>query len=247
MRAIVIYATCEGQTERIAKRIAKVMTDQGVPTDTFDVTRRHVHELAVDSYDAVVLGSSLHYAEHDPRIAWCIRENRRLLRELPTAFFSVSLGIISEHYKDRVEAEWLAESFLRDEDFVPSRHACFAGALRYSKYGWLKKHLMQWIAEKAGNKTNTDCDYEFTDWNAVEAFAEEFANFVHRCRKETRPGLKPIEVRKPYRECVVRSTECSATSPGCTCDPESPTGESEECSGDSATCDGKCCQTLASE
>ncbi len=53
MRAIVIYATCEGQTERIAKRIAEEMANQGVPT----------------------------------------------------AFFSVSLGILSQHVNDRAEVE----------------------------------------------------------------------------------------------------------------------------------------------
>lgn len=174
MRAIVIYATCEGQTERIAKRCADVMRRAGVATDTYDVTRNDVAELAVESYDAVMLGSSLHYAEHDPRIAWCIREHRQQLASIPTAFFSVSLGIISEHAKDRAEAEWLADEFLHDQSFNPTRRACFAGALRSSKYGWLKKRLMRWIAEKSGSKTVTTQDYEYTDWNAVNAFATDF-------------------------------------------------------------------------
>ncbi|QDT61428.1 Protoporphyrinogen IX dehydrogenase [menaquinone] [Stieleria bergensis] len=153
MRAIVIYATCEGQTERIAKRCADVMRRSGVPTDTFNVTRNDVAELAVESYDAVMLGSSLHYAEHDPRIAWCIRE----------------------HAKDRAEAEWLADEFLRNERIEPTRRACFAGALRYSKYGWLKKRMMRWIAEKSGSKTETTHDYEYTDWDTVDQFAKDFA------------------------------------------------------------------------
>ena len=121
MRAIILYATCEGQTQRIAERIAEAMGRQGVPTDTFDVTKHDVTELAVESYDAVILGSSLHYAEHDTRIAWCIGEHRRLLSEVPTAFFSISLGIVSEHKEDRAAAESLAVEFLRDEGFEPSR------------------------------------------------------------------------------------------------------------------------------
>ncbi|MEO9590201.1 flavodoxin domain-containing protein [Rhodopirellula bahusiensis] len=175
MRAIIIYATCEGQTERIAKRCADVMRRVGVATDTYDVTRNDVAELAVESYDAVMLGASLHYAKHDPRIAWCIREHRQRLASIPTAFFSVSLGIISEHAKDRAEAEWLADEFLHDQSFNPTRRACFAGALRYSRYGWLKKRLMRSIAEKSGSKTETTQDYEYTDWNAVNAFATDFA------------------------------------------------------------------------
>lgn len=175
MRAIVIYATCEGQTERIAERCADVMRASGVPTDTFDVTKHDVVELAVESYDAVMFGSSLHYGEHDARIGWCIREHRQHLATIPTAFFSVSLGIISKHAKDRAEAEWLANEFLRDAVLKPTTRACFAGALRYSQYNGLKKRMMRWIAEKSGSKTETTRDYEYTNWNAVERFAKQFA------------------------------------------------------------------------
>lgn len=190
MRAIVIYATCEGQTERIAQRIAAKMTERGLPTDIFDVTQNDVVGLAVESYQAVVLGSSLHYAEHDPRIAWCIGEHRDYLSRIPSAFFSVSLGIISQHYRDRIEARFLADEFLRDQGFSPSRIAFFAGALCYSKYGWIKKHLMHWIADKSGSETEMDRDYDYTDWQAVEDFANEFADFVHSCR-QPEPSPQP--------------------------------------------------------
>ncbi|QDT02123.1 Protoporphyrinogen IX dehydrogenase [menaquinone] [Rubripirellula lacrimiformis] len=187
MRAIIIYATCEGQTERIAHRIAKTLTQHGVPTDTFDVARNDVYPLAVESYDAVVLGSSLHFAEHDPRIAWCIGENRQRLTEIPTAFFSVSLGIVSEHYKDRAEVQMLADQFLQEAEFEPSLRACFAGSLRYSKYGWFKKRLMHWIADKSGRQTEMDRDYEFTNWDAVDTFAADFATIVHNTRQTNPP------------------------------------------------------------
>ncbi|TWU50583.1 Protoporphyrinogen IX dehydrogenase [menaquinone] [Rubripirellula tenax] len=205
MRAIVIYATCEGQTEQIAQRIAKGMTAGGVPTDTFDVTRHDITELAVESYEAVVLGSSLHYAQHDPRIAWCIRQHRDLLADIPAAFFSVSLGIVSKRFKDRAEARRLADEFLQEENFTPSRRACFAGALRYSRYGWLKKRLMHWIAEKSWRPTELNRDYEFTNWDNVDDFASEFAKFIHSCRREPTPQPRFAFTRKPQREYSVHA------------------------------------------
>lgn len=197
MRAVVIYSTCEGQTQRIAQRIAETMTGNGVPSDTFDVTRHDVSELAVESYQAVVLGSSLHCGEHDPRIAWCMRQHAEWLRRVPTAFFSISLGIISSNCRDRKKAEWLAGEFLRQNGFNPSRRACFAGALRYSKYGWLKKQMMHSIAERSGSPTQTDRDYEYTDWDAVRVFASEFARLVHSCKQpEPNHGKSPC-LRSP--------------------------------------------------
>ncbi|MGB7344621.1 MAG: flavodoxin domain-containing protein [Pirellulaceae bacterium] len=188
MRAIVIYATSEGQTEQIARRIADTMSQSGVPTDTFDITQTNVEGVNVDSYQAVVLGSSLHFGQHDPRIANCIEENQRFLKMIPTAFFSVSLGIVSEHAKDRHEAEWLATEFLQQQRFEPSMKISLAGALRYSRYGWLTKHLMHWIAKKSGQETDTHHDYEYTDWAAVEDFAARFARHV-KSTCESKPIL----------------------------------------------------------
>ena len=50
-----------------------------------------------------------------------------------------------------------------------------AGALPYTKYGWLKKWIMRRIVAKAGGDTDTTRDYEYTDWNDVREFARAFA------------------------------------------------------------------------
>ena len=49
-----------------------------------------------------------------------------------------------------------------------------AGALRYTHYNWLKRWMMKRIVTKAGGNTDTSRDYEYTDWAAVRAFADEF-------------------------------------------------------------------------
>ena len=49
--------------------------------------------------------------------------------------------------------------------------ATFAGALRYSRYGWLKRRLMRSIARREGGDTDTSRDHVYTDWDAVDRFA----------------------------------------------------------------------------
>ena len=46
-----------------------------------------------------------------------------------------------------------------------------AGALMYSRYPLPLKWLMQRIAKKAGEGTDTNRDYEYTDWRQVERYA----------------------------------------------------------------------------
>lgn len=209
MRALVIYATCEGQTERIAMRIAEQLSGENIPTDTYNVTQLPADEIAIDAYDAVVLGSSLHYGQHDPRIAWIIATHRELLSDIPSALFSVSLATLGEQAKERSEEDWVAGEFLRELRYDPPLRASFAGALRYSRYGWLKRHMMHRLVAKVGHPTVMDHDYEYTDWPAVDRFARRFARFVRSCEqpKPTQPLL--TSASEPFNRYSTRRRDLS--------------------------------------
>lgn len=204
MRALIVIASHEGQTEQIATRMSKVLADNHVPTDIYDVVKMPADEIQIDAYDAVVIGSPLHFGHHDPRITFCVKQYSEFLSEVPTAFFSVSLGIVSECQTARREAKGLADEFLREVDWKPSMRECFAGALMYSKYGSLKQHLMHWIVKKPGEETKVDRNYEYTDWNKVEEFASRFASFVHSCKRPKPSGPRhrwSMQPTRQYRVC----------------------------------------------
>ena len=54
----------------------------------------------------------------------------------------------------------------------------FAGALLYTRYGWVKRHLMRAIARHEGGDVDTSRDHDYTDWDAVEHFAGDVAAMV---------------------------------------------------------------------
>lgn len=178
MRALEIIATHEGQTAAIAHRIAERMTEAGVPTDIYDVTKSSSDQIVIDSYDAVVVGTPLHFGHHDSHISGILNEHCDSLKEVPTAFFTVSLGIISDRDLNRTTVKELTEEFLDKHRFQPDMQTFFAGALKYSKYNWLIKRLMHWIVRKASGETSMDKDYEYTDWPSVDDFANRFAHLV---------------------------------------------------------------------
>ena len=177
MRALVIYTSLEGQSEKIADYLAQQLSANGVPADTYNVVKNSHEEIVIESYDAVLVGSSMHYGHYDYRIRRLIRDNQTILQKLPTAFFSVSLGIQSEHLGDQHEVVKLTEEFLAELEFDPDATVYFAGALRYSKYGWLKKRMMRWIAGKSGeDDQDLGSDHEYTDWSKVDQFARHFCD-----------------------------------------------------------------------
>jgi menaquinone-dependent protoporphyrinogen oxidase len=164
------YETTEGQTAKIAEYIADVIRGYGHEAQTADI-KRSGHAVPGD-YDAVIVGASIHMGKHDGYVGDFVRKNLALLERLPSAFFSVSLAA----HGDTAEAENYVEEFEQDTGWRPTVVALFGGALLYTEYGFLKRHVMKKIArDKPGSLgTDTSRDYVYTEWDGVRRFAEDF-------------------------------------------------------------------------
>ena len=157
--ALILYASVEGHTELIARRIAAELRRRGHEVDMVPAGRAP----DFSAYDGVVVGASVHYGHHPASLARLLRAAR--LATPKSAFFSVSLGA-KERYATR---------FLRRARWQPQLVAVFAGALKYSMYAPLKKLVVRAFAAVAGHDTDTSRDYEYTDWQAVDGFATAFS------------------------------------------------------------------------
>jgi menaquinone-dependent protoporphyrinogen oxidase len=180
----VFYTTTEGQTRRIAQRIAEELRWRGLDSVALDVTTREAEALPWEHLRGAVVGASLHGGRHQPAASAFLRAHANWLNERPSAFFSVSLSAGSANAHEVAAARDLAQAFVTGVGWHPRQIACFTGCLAYTQYGFLKKHLMRWIATKKGASTDTTRDHEFTDWGAVVGFSEQIAAEV-RERNET--------------------------------------------------------------
>lgn len=170
-RSLILYATTEGQTARIAERMAHTLRGKGHVVDAFPADAAPV---GLDVYDGVIIGASIHYGRHPGSLRAWIRGHRRALAARPNAFFSVSLSAGGPGARPASAKRYL-ETFLRQTGWRPPQTATIAGALQYSKYGRFKTLLMRMIVGFAGGDTDPSQDYEYTDWSAVDRFAESFA------------------------------------------------------------------------
>jgi menaquinone-dependent protoporphyrinogen oxidase len=165
------YGTTEGQTAKIADFLSEVLRGHG-----YDVTTRNVRETATtipDDYDAVIVGASIHMGKHDKHIVDFVGKNKEILTRMPSAFFSVSLAA----HGDTAEAEGYVEQFQQQTGWRPGKVAMFSGALLYTEYGFIKRHMMRKIARDKPGELGTDLsrDYIYTEWDGVKRFAEHFA------------------------------------------------------------------------
>jgi menaquinone-dependent protoporphyrinogen oxidase len=164
------YGTTEGQTAKIAEYIADVIRHHGHDAEPMDL--KQARDVVPQGYDGVIVGASIHMGKHDKRVAEFVRTNRDALERVPSAFFSVSLSA----HGDMKEAEGYVEEFERDTGWRPGKVALFGGALLYTQYGFVKRHLMKKIAGDKPGDLGTDLsrDYVYTEWDGVKHFAEDF-------------------------------------------------------------------------
>jgi menaquinone-dependent protoporphyrinogen oxidase len=176
-RILIVYGTSEGQTARIAEYLADVIRGNGHVA--YPVDLRRSHPPGIDDYDAVIVGSSVYMGKHQKYVTDFIRQHRPALEGLPSAFFSVSLAAHENTAAATREIAGYLKQFVQVTGWCPRKVAVFAGALRYTQYSLIKRWIMKSIARNKGSfDLDTSRDYEYTDWESVRRFAEEFLAMV---------------------------------------------------------------------
>ncbi|WP_148414434.1 flavodoxin domain-containing protein [Haloferax sp. KTX1] len=174
---LVAYGSREGQTEKIADRIAAALAARGHDVRTESVADDAAGEALADA-DAVLVGSSIHMGAHSKPVYAFVREHREAIEARPNGFFQVSLSSALDGEDARAEVATYIDEFVEESGWNPERMAAFGGALRYSEYGFLTRMVMKRIAKGATGDTDASRDYEYTDWDEVESFAADFAEYV---------------------------------------------------------------------
>jgi menaquinone-dependent protoporphyrinogen oxidase len=177
-RVLVLYATTEGQTARIAERVAATLRSRGHVAESHSADAVPAG-LDWSAFDGIVIGAAIHYGHHPAYLRTVVRRHRGALAARPCAFFSVSLSGGGPGAKPEAAKRYL-EKFLRQTGWHPEQTASFAGALQFSKYGAFKRMLMLLFVGLAGGDTDTTRDYEYTDWDSVERFARGYAERLNR-------------------------------------------------------------------
>jgi menaquinone-dependent protoporphyrinogen oxidase len=176
-RAVIVYATTEGHTAHIASHMATVLEAKGHRADAVGLADSP-QGFALADYDAAILGGSVHLGRHPAALVEFVKTNIGWLETHSAAFFSVSLSAGGARAQDRSDAERYVWQFLEGTGWKPARVGVFAGALLYTEYGPVKRYVMKRIMKSAGGDTDTSRDYDYTDWEAVTRFAEDFASQI---------------------------------------------------------------------
>jgi menaquinone-dependent protoporphyrinogen oxidase len=176
-RVVVLYGTTEGHSAKVAAAIGATLRDEGLEADVFDAAAGTPD---AEAYDGAVIVASVHAGDYRAEALDWARRHARALNAVPSAFVTVSLGELQHDPKVSRDLQAIRERFLERTGWKPSATLSIAGALMYSRYNLLTRLMMKRIAAQAGGDTDTDRDYDYTDWKALARFTRRFATRLGR-------------------------------------------------------------------
>lgn len=171
MSILIVYGTSEGQTRKIAAFLARRLEDAGHAVTLADAIRQPVVPRASD-FDAVIVAARVHAGRYPREVVRFVRANRAALGTMPNVFVSVSKSAARLAIGDDQRLQKYVGDFLHRTGWAPARVFHVAGARLYTRHGALGRWILGLVD---GNRFSTNRDYEWTDWAALETFADEFA------------------------------------------------------------------------
>ncbi|SQI44200.1 Protoporphyrinogen IX dehydrogenase [menaquinone] [Leminorella richardii] len=174
MKALLIYSSCDGQTKTIVETIAKELQEK-VQVSLYNIN--DLPEVNLKDYDGVLLGASIRYGYFSKAFKSFVVRNSAILNEMPSAFVSVNL-IARKPEKQSPQTNSYTRKYLLSSPWKPSICGVFAGALRYPRYSWLDRVMIQLIMRMSGGETDASKEIEYTDWSQVKHFSHDFARLI---------------------------------------------------------------------
>lgn len=166
MKILILYATTEGQTRKIARSVQRQISQHGHTSELLSLDAADVAALA--HHDAAVLLASVHAGQYQAALCTFVANHLAELRNLPHAFVSVSLSAAGRDPDDWAGLETCVEGLTKATGWTPEQVFHVAGAFKFSDYNWFKTWAMRWIASQKAIDVTSGEDIELTDWEALE-------------------------------------------------------------------------------
>ena len=176
MRALLLYSSREGQTKAIVSYIASQIQGD-IKVDLYNLD--DMPEVNLADYKGILVGASIRYGHFSKTFKAFIDRNSEILNQMPSAFVSVSL-IARKAEKQSPQTNSYTHKYLLSTKWQPTICGVFAGALRYPRYTWLDRVMIQLIMKMTGGDTDSSKDVEYTDWEQVKRFSADFARLISK-------------------------------------------------------------------
>ena len=179
---LIIYATREGQTAKIAGEIARRLGIMGAAVELINAKdRQSLKQISLKNRDLIVFGASMHAGRIEPELRRFINRNTHIIQNITRSFFLVLLSAATADLE--LKNKWLLdarEKLHAQLEVEFNDNEMIAGALNYVRYSRPVRWLMKSIALQVGADIDTSKNYEYTDWGQVNVYAERLMGLTEK-------------------------------------------------------------------
>lgn len=200
MRFVVVYATTEGHTRKVAEHVADRLDALGQRVTLHDATDE-APDVDLKGADAVFVAASLHEGRYQTGIEAFAARHRDELGRAVGVFLPVSLSAASTDADDRANLDLSVERFMIETGWRPKHLHHVMGALR-CKGDFFRRWSMKLIVKGTGVASGSGV--ELTDWIALTEIVDALVSELD----QTRPafglllaggnGTKAVRLREPH-------------------------------------------------
>ena len=165
-KTLIIYSTTDGQTIKICDKLAKDSFGNNVKLCSL----KDIIGEDINSYNKIIIGASIRYGRHNPKVLEFVKNNINILNNVKTAFFSVNV-VARKKEKNSPSTNPYVIKFIKQTNWKPTNIGVFAGKIDYPSYRFFDKYIIRFIMWLTKGPTDITQSYEFTDWKAVENFS----------------------------------------------------------------------------
>lgn len=168
MKVLVAYATSEGHTRQVARRITDRLADGGKTIELLSL--KDADDIDLRRFDRIIVAAPIH-AGHYPRpLTDFAAKYSAALHDLPTLFVSSSLSAAGHDADDWKDLDRILKDFQEATGWTPGAVYQIAGAYLPSQYDIFRRFIMRQIISLNDPATDPSRDKIYTDWGALDDF-----------------------------------------------------------------------------
>ncbi len=176
MRIAIVYATTEGQTQKICLFVQRLLLDSGYTTALMPAASGG--DISASDFDAFILAASVHARRFQKAMVDWVAQHAADLNQRPNLFLSVSLAAAGHREEDQAELTRIVENFSTETGWTPGNTEHVAGAFRFAEYDFFKYWAMRWIESERDPGAEPGKDKEYTDWPGLEATIRDWTSGI---------------------------------------------------------------------
>jgi menaquinone-dependent protoporphyrinogen oxidase len=177
----IFYSTRDGHTCKIAERIAARLCASGVAARAANAASFPLPPETLSGLPLFVLIAAVRYGIHMRDAQKALDAYKKLAKKPPLVLASVNLTARKANRRTAQDNPYLRK-WIGRRKLTPALTAAIAGRLDYPSYSTFDRVCIRFIMTLTGGETDPTAQIEYTDWNAVDAFADEIGKL---CRERS--------------------------------------------------------------